>query len=186
MNRITNNDIFLTDLDELFQGDKFDVLYSDPPWGVGNLKYWRTMNEQDIVDDWFCFLERIKFLYERHGKANAPLYLETGLRFVKDLEKVFGVPKHIFNVVYTSKKLPNILMIWNDSPSVDLTGKTRLDLVVSALQHIEKGSLIFDPCVGLGTTARACKAIGFSLYANELNKKRMDRTASILPFEVIE
>ena len=24
--------------------EKFDILYSDPPWGLGNLKFWNTMN----------------------------------------------------------------------------------------------------------------------------------------------
>jgi hypothetical protein len=39
-------DIMSDDLDDLFQGAKADVLYTDPPWGEGSLKFWRTLNGQ--------------------------------------------------------------------------------------------------------------------------------------------
>ena len=33
-------------IDDLMGSDKVDFLYSDPPWGQGNLKYWQTINNR--------------------------------------------------------------------------------------------------------------------------------------------
>ena len=33
-------------IDDLMQGQKADFIYSDPPWGQGNLRYWQTMNKK--------------------------------------------------------------------------------------------------------------------------------------------
>jgi hypothetical protein len=185
--RISIRDIMFDNLDDLFKGEKAGCLYSDPPWGAGNLKYWRTMNEQkDHVVDWFQFLVRIKFLYERHVKG--PLFLETGLRFETDLVKVFGKTDAKYEIVYgsSSKKLPNILLCWGAVPGKSPAGMTGFDVpftVLSSLPSIPQ--IVFDCCVGLGTTAKVCKKIGAICYANELNRKRAERTMKILDFEQV-
>jgi hypothetical protein len=177
----------LDNLDDLFQGEKADCLYSDPPWGLGNLRYWRTMNEQkDHAVDWMRFLGRIKFLYERH--INGPLFIETGMRFEGDLIKVFGTTSARYEILYGSgsKKLPNILLCWGAIPGKSPSGMTGFDVpytVLSSLLSMPKS--VFDCCIGLGTTARVCKKIGAVCYANELNKKRAERTMKILDFERI-
>jgi len=185
--RISIRDIMADDLDALFKGEKAECLYSDPPWGLGNLKYWRTMNEQKGHNvDWFRFLERIKFLYERHVRG--PLFIETGVKFEDDLVKVFGNAAAKYNIVYGSgsKKLPNILLCWGAVPGKSPAGMTGFDVpytVLSSLSNVPKS--IFDCCVGLGTTAKVCKKIGAICYANELNPKRAARTMKILDFEQV-
>jgi len=181
--RISTRDIMIDDLDDLFKGEKADCLFSDPPWGLGNLKYWRTMNEQKGHNvDWFRFLERIKFLYERH--VCGPLFIETGIRFENDLVKVFGEPSARYEKVYGSKKLPNILLCWGAVPGKSPAGMNCFDTpiaVLSSLPNIPKS--VFDCCVGTGATAKACKKIGAVCYANELNPKRAAKTMKILDFE---
>jgi hypothetical protein len=178
----------LDNLDDLFKGEKADCLYSDPPWGLGNLKYWRTMNEQKGHNvDWFKFLERIKFLYEHHIRG--PLFLETGLKFEKDLEEVFGKPDARYQCLYGSgsKKLPNVLLCWGIVPGKSPAGMSGFDVpytVISSLPTIPKS--IFDCCVGLGTTAKVCKKINATCYANELNTKRASSTMKILDFEYLQ
>lgn len=184
--RISIRDIMLDDLDVLFKGEKAECLYSDPPWGLGNLRYWRTINEQRGHDvNWFKFLERIKFLYERH--VEGPLFIETGLRFEADLVKVFGSVSAKYEILYGSgKKIPNILLCWGAMPGKSPAGMTGFDVphtVITSLPKIPKS--IFDCCVGLGTTARVCKKIGATCYANELNPKRAARTMKILDFEKV-
>jgi len=34
------------ELDSMLAGERVDILYSDPPWGDGNLAYWQTMNRK--------------------------------------------------------------------------------------------------------------------------------------------
>ena len=33
-------------IEELMMNQKADFIYSDPPWGQGNLRYWQTMNKK--------------------------------------------------------------------------------------------------------------------------------------------
>ena len=186
--RITMKDIMASDLDELFAGNKAECLYSDPPWGIGNLKYWRTMNNQKGHNvDWFNFLERIKYLYKRH--VTGPLFLETGMRFENDLGEVFGKPDARYEILYGSggKKLKNLLLCWGAIPAKSPAGMFGFDIpytVLSTLTKVPKS--VFDCCVGLGTTAKVCKKIGAACFANELNRSRAASTMKILDFEVIE
>ena len=105
--RITMHDVMTNDLDDLFQGAKADVLYSDPPWGEGNLKFWRTHNGQKgHPTDWTAFIHRIKFLCDRH--VSGSLFIETGMRFEKDIIAVFGQPqgRYVIKCICQSKTDP--------------------------------------------------------------------------------
>ena len=31
---------------DLMLGERADIVYADPPWGPGNLKFWQTMNHK--------------------------------------------------------------------------------------------------------------------------------------------
>jgi hypothetical protein len=185
LNKISNYDIMQNDLDDLFKypiGIKADCLYSDPPWGEANLKYWRTINNQKNYSvDWRLFLHRLKFISDRH--VSGPLFIETGLRFKDDVISVFGVPIKIFECIYGNHKHKNLLLCWRDVPKIDLTNKGGVDLVYSCLSSLSfNPSVVFDPCVGLGNTARACKKIECNLFCNELNRNRMLRTMAIMEF----
>ena len=41
--RVRHGDI-MEGIDSLMEGQKADFIYSDPPWGQGNITYWQTMN----------------------------------------------------------------------------------------------------------------------------------------------
>ena len=60
-------------LDELMGAEKADLIYSDPPWGQGNVKYWQTMNKKmtgsEPVDiDFDAFLGRLFEVYRKYAK----------------------------------------------------------------------------------------------------------------------
>jgi hypothetical protein len=173
-----------SDLDDLFQGNKADVFYSDPPWGAGNLNFWRTYNGQKGHDtDWMKFVRRVKFLADRH--TTGPKFIETGLRFEQDIIAVFGKPQGRYIIRYKGggKVLDNLLLGYGEQPKLDPSGKTGFDVpftVLSSLPTPPKS--VFDCCVGLGTTARVAKKLGLVCYANELNPKRAAKTMKILDF----
>ena len=184
LNKISNYDIMINDLDCLFSNPdiKADCLYSDPPWGEANLKYWRTLNNQKGYSvDWNLFLKRLKDIYDKH--VSGPLFIETGLRFKDDLIFYFGTPTIIFECLYGNPKRKNLLLCFNAKPSIDLNNKGGVDLVYSCLSSLSfKPSVVFDPCVGLGNTAKACKKIGCNLICNELNRSRFLKTTEIMEF----
>jgi len=189
MHRITLHDIMTNDLDDLMQGEKVDVIYSDPPWGEGNLKFWRTYNGQKGHNvDWEKFVRRIKFLCDKHVKPGGSVFIETGMRFDKDIMAIFGQPQGRYIIKYKGggKVLDNVLLGYGPQPKIDPTGKTGIQVALSVLSSLPTPpKSVLDCCVGLGTTAKVAKKLGMTCYANELNPKRAAKTMKILNFNLV-
>lgn len=183
-NRITCRDIMIDDLNDLMQGEKAACMYVDPPWGAGNLKYWRTMNGQEgFAIDWTAFLKRLRFLYKKH--VNSVAFIETGLRFEKDVTNVFGKADDVYVIKYKggSKIYENLICIYGTT-SEDITGLMGREIVEKCLFNYRFKS-VFDPCVGLGGTVKVAKKYEMSIFCNELNIDRALRTAKILGVDII-
>ena len=43
-NHKVKNGNIMSGIEDLMLDNKADFIYSDPPWGQGNLRYWQTMN----------------------------------------------------------------------------------------------------------------------------------------------
>ena len=175
---MTMRDLTLDNLDDLMQGQKADVFYSDPPWGQGNLKYWRTMNGQAGYEvDWLKFVERIKWLCERH--VTGSMFIETGVRFEKDVVSIWGEPQGRYEIVYKAgnKYLPNILLGYGEQPTADPSGMTGWKIPHTVLSTLPTApTSVLDCCMGLGTTAKIAKKLDIMCYANELNPNRASKT----------
>ncbi len=162
-----------------------DAVYSDPPWGAGNLKYWRTINGQtDHAVDWSGFLRAFFGHCERHC-PNGPWFIETGVRFVDDVLACCNrTDASVLNCRYRggSKWYPNRLILFGGKfPSLGIPEDDRygLNLVRWALGDLPSGASVMDPCCGLGTTAKACRVLGLQFFGNELNEKRLAKTRAI-------
>jgi hypothetical protein len=166
-----------------------DAIYSDPPWGPGNLSYWRTMNgEKGERPSWSGFLSALAG-HSAHRCRTGPVWIESGLRWEGDVRDAFernGLRyQGRLDCIYRagSKWLPNALLLFggHELPEDTRTEKQRygLGLVTWALSR-HPGSSVFDPCSGLGTTARAAIALGRTFYGSELNPARKARTQAIL------
>lgn len=159
-------------------------MYTDPPWGPGMMKYFRTLNSEVSREDqldWGKLLRKLKELADVF--VNGPVFIEMGIRFREDVEEVFGKPRAVYFPKY-GKDLTNLLMVYGTHPIVSLDGAKGVSLVYGALKDLRPRS-VFDPFIGLGITARACKRLGAVCIGAELNQKRLAETAKILPFEVI-
>jgi tRNA G10 N-methylase Trm11 len=179
---LSNLDIMESDL----PFGRVDAVYSDPPWGGPNLKYWRTHNGQvGHPVDWGGFLGRFFYHCKKHC-PNGPWYVETGVRFIEDLVKASPLCLSGFRECRYkagSKWLPNVLLAFGHQfPAQPLPGEDRygVKLVRWCLSEIEAGSSVLDPCCGLGLTAKACVTHGLNFYGNELNPKRLERTRKVL------
>jgi hypothetical protein len=179
---LSNLDIVASDL----PFGRVDAVYSDPPWGGPNLKFWRTHNGQTGHPvDWGGFLERFFVHCKRHCPGG-PWYIETGVRFVSDLVNASPLPfvaKLDCRYKAGSKWLPNVLLAFGSPfPAQALREEDRygIKLVRWCLSEIAPGSTVLDPCCGLGLTARACLTHGLAFCGNELNPKRLERTRKVL------
>lgn len=194
--RVTNASIEDVILDEMLRGVKIDILYSDPPWGDGNMKYWVTMNQKMTGKiypqlTFQSLLDRIFNIVENH--VSGYVCLETGLRWEQKL--IDEMKKHgmyhikSFRLKYKSgsKMIDNVMVVCGTAEQYEFPftgynelynyyGKDLVTLVISKLP----GKIVMDPCCGMGYTAYAAVNNGKVFYGNEFNSKRLSKTIAIL------
>lgn len=163
-------------------GEHPDIIYTDPPWGAGNLKYWRTMNgerEKDFRPSWEEFKLILAAICE---KAKKHVFIEMGMRWRDEVVALISdsIP-HIqsYTVMYGKPAKPLSLNYFSRCP---------VELPVMNGWHDEKytwnslaavgvdDAVVLDPCCGLGMTARFSIAIGMVFHGYELNEKRLAKT----------
>ena len=185
-------------IDNLMGGKVADFIYSDPPWGQGNLRYWQTINKRhtgkepnDI--DYAHFLPHYFQLVSRFTKDLA--VIEYGVSWRDDVLKVSNDAGFTHMGVYTSlyqatKLLPLDVHVFSKSGNVqipqefesqcrDLRGLPLVKYIFDALLPSD-AQLVLDPMCGMGYTAQATVDKGLSFYGNELNEKRLGKTITRL------
>lgn len=165
-------------------GEKAHIIYSDPPWGPANLKYWRHHNGQTGHPvDWPGFLTILSRVVVETLSPGGHVFLEMGCRWIDELSEVMlktGFPEaHRWNIMYgpKSKPLPN--MLWYSGPGTScnpegMRGEPLTQHVINSVAS--PGVLVFDPCCGKGMTARCSVKSGMRFVGCELNPKRAEVT----------
>lgn len=166
-------------------GEMAHITYSDPPWGPGNLMYWRTHNKETTRPNWDVFLDTFCRLVSKYTDRDGHVLVEMGLRWVDQLAAAMAKYDRIetqrFNCFYTSKKLPNVL--WYSGPGIttDPSGLSGVAMTKTALSGVVKpGALVLDPCCGKGMTARCSIGLGMRFAGVELNPNRAKVTQAWL------
>lgn len=184
-----------------------DYVYSDPPWGDGNLRYWRTMNkkmnaaapEVAMIDpnsfDTNVFLSRFFQIVRDSCHDDAVIWIEYGQRWrteVVTLAARIGLQVMAqAQPVYGSQKLPLDLFVMAFKPrpfpgltdfSTRLAGVHGFRTLVCATAGfpLRPGETILDPCCGMGYTARLAVRNKMRFVGNELNAARLSKTVAIL------
>ena len=179
-------------------------MYSDPPWGEGNIKYWASINKRHTGQE----IEPASlpsFLGAVFGAArdfcDGYLLIEYGTRWRKEiiaLGEQHGFDFHgQVDLRYRSgaKLLPLDLIMFarpgvnypaGYKRSVEGThGYKTLQMAFHPLAEIVKKagnlpSIALDPCCGMGYTAQAAIDTGLAFRGNELNAKRLEKTKARL------
>lgn len=195
--RVTLGSLVDPQLDNsLLRSDRVRVLYSDPPWGDGNLKYWQTMAQKmtgstpdQITHD--QMRDRILGLITRY--VDGWVFIETGLRWrdywgnaLRSVGLAY-VESHRIWYQSGSKLIENVLISAcraTVSPArlgnvSDIRGAALAAHCVAALP-VSPGDILLDPCCGMGYSARAAVGRGMTFRGNELNSKRLDKTIAFL------
>lgn len=182
----------------LMEGDVADFVYSDPPWGQGNLKYWQTMNNkmtgaEPVEISFEDFLPHYFSLLQAYAKD--VLLIEYGVRWRDDLieaagaagfqssgtiasiygskSKSYPLDIHVFSKSGTAKLVPEF---------VKIAGETMGFAVVKAAfeYYAPSEGIVLDPMCGMGFTAQAAIDRGMTFRGNELNEKRLAKTIARL------
>lgn len=175
----------------LLGDERADVVYSDPPWGPGNLQYWATMHDRGSIprETWPAFLAAFCGTVATHRKPDAPIFVEMGLRWVDELDaamRAVGLERQRrLTITYgpKNKPLPNSVSLYG-SRDVEVTlpdpphGEPITRTILGAV--VKPGMLVLDPCTGFGMTARIAHALGARFRGTELNAVRLERTVAWL------
>lgn len=186
-------------IDDLMAGEKADFIYSDPPWGQGNLRYWQTMNnkmngaeKRDVT--YHDFISHYFGLIAKYAKDKC--VIEYGCQWNEDIVKMAesnGFIHHGSTVCYYkagSTIRPCDLHFLSKGSPVVLTEefkeacgvKQDLDLVEYIFDYLDVPSdgVCLDPMCGMGFTAQAALNMGMRFFGNELNYKRLEKTKARL------
>jgi hypothetical protein len=163
--------------DMVLAGEKPHVIYSDPPWGPGNLMYWRTQNGERKRPSWPDFLGTLCDVLRTAMSAQTHVFVEMGTRWVDELAAAMakrGLPERTrWTVAYGKPQRPNVLWYAGPGVSCEPSGMSGEAMTTHALTAVARpGELVFDPCCGKGMTARCALRLGMRFAGVELNPKR--------------
>lgn len=185
-------------IDDLMQDEMADFIYSDPPWGQGNLGYWQTINKRHTGQepsriDYKKFLTTFFDILRRYAKDR--VVIEYGIRWREDITrtaKAYGFETSGWATTYYksgSRKLPcDIHFFHRASPMILSNGLleylrdnsgVRVPVRVLA-EFAPNGGIALDPMCGMGYTAQAAVKSGMSFRGLELNSKRLAKTIQFL------
>lgn len=195
--RIQHGDI-MDGIDSLMQGQQADFIYTDPPWGQGTLKYFQTLNKRQTGQkpkdvNWSQFMGLFFGILNRYAKDG--VVIEMGQRWRDDV--MIQAHRHGFKhggvatSLYGNRKNPLPLDLHFISKSGLLETNPILERellkqwgfgVVDFMfdEFCPDEGLILDPMCGMGYTAKATIKRGLTFYGNEINEKRLEKTAAKL------
>jgi len=181
-------------IDDLMGGAKADVIYSDPPWGQGNVKYWQTMNHKQTgaATEEIKFAEFLNQVFDIIAKyAAGPALIEYGQRWREEIEAQakrigFKILLRCESWYHGGGKLyPLDFYVMSRGIEMKIPEGYAADLGklkggAFSVQAIEPfavpGGIVLDPMCGMGYTASAAMKHGMRFYGNELNANRLAKT----------
>jgi hypothetical protein len=192
--KVTNESIESPLVDAMLSGERASVLYSDPPWGDGNLKYWATMNRKMTGKmhrplTYAALVSRIVSLIEKY--VDGHVFIETGPKWEAETVEALGGSLHgarVYRLKYRSgsKLLSNVLIygvtdkrhsLMTFDPSEMCGPEVPRRCIASVASP---GGIVLDPCCGMGYSAKAAVAAGMRFRGNEFNAKRLQKTVDFL------
>lgn len=199
IHRLLCGDITQGAVQRLMGDERADVVYSDPPWGPGNQKYWHTQNARGSapLTDWPGFLRAFCRSIADVRKPEAPVFVEMGTRWVADLDAAMAEAGLAFRARWIitygpkNKPLPNVLNLYGpahvnfEMPSPPHGEPVTRAVISGAMNQLwslgrRTNRIVLDPCTGLGMTARITDTHGDLFRGTELNPARLARTVAWL------
>jgi hypothetical protein len=192
--RVTHASIDHSIIDTMLQGQTINILYCDPPWGDGMMKFFATLNKKqtgfrnDLIE-FDQLIDRLFQLTKRYVSGYA--CIEVGEQWVEPLKKQFENHGLFQTTVIKSKygKRPCFTIVAGTSNNYpvkkdifgnmeEMSGGAVSGHIVGILK-VENGKVL-DPCCGLGFTAKATIDAEMTFYGNEVNALRLQKTVEIL------
>ena len=188
---VSNEDVQHVDFNKLLEGSKAHILYTDPPWGDGNMKYWCTLNKRHTGQEieamsYKTLIKIIKDMIKNH--VDGYVFLETGNQWLDEtLEDIKDViyNQKVYSLRYKSgsKLLTNPVIVGTTNPNLVLPNLDALEgaidehsLKIAIPLLAKEGAILLDPTCGMGNSARSAIQNKMRFVGNEFNSKRLEKT----------
>ena len=192
---VSNEDVQNVDFNKLLKGSKAHILYTDPPWGDGNMKYWCTLNKRHTGQEieamsYKTLIKIIKDMIKNH--VDGYVLLETGNQWLDEtLEDIKDViyNQKVYSLRYKSgsKLLTNPVIVGTTNPNLVLPNLDALEgaidehsLKIAIPLLAKEGAILLDPTCGMGNSARSAIQNKMRFVGNEFNSKRLEKTIKSL------
>ena len=171
-------------LAQLLRDERADALYSDPPWGPGNARYWRTHARLPCPSAPWTELKAGLREALHHVRRGGPVWIEMGERWADEIVDLMASCDHAVTQRWTTRYrsggelLPCALLYSGTPLDLDPSDLRGADLPLACLRAygLPSDSVVLDPCCGKGYTARACVRLGLRFRGLELNPHRLGYT----------
>lgn len=171
-----------------------DFCYTDPPWGSGNLKYWKTINKKatmtdaELIDQ-HILEHRVVNVITNH--VNNYAFIVYGVREADSLMSKFKNSDKVTDVQYYEKTYNSgskptkncvICVTLNNAPKRDfsalenLHGTKGLHYVCDMFKNDYQ--TVLEMFVGIGYYLKILDKYGYEVVGNELNKARLTKALS--------
>ena len=192
---VSNEDVQNVDFNKVLKGSKAHILYTDPPWGDGHMKYWCTLNKRHTGQDieamsYKTLIKIIRDIIKNH--VDGYVFLETGNKWLdetlNDVKDVIYNEK-VYNLRYKSgsKLLTNPVIVGTTDPNLVLPNLDELEgaidehsLRIAIPLLAKEGAIMLDPICGMGNSARSAIKNKMRFVGNEFNAKRLEKTINSL------
>lgn len=171
----------LKDIMDYTSFPEYDIIWCDPPWEDGMVKYFETLNKKQngkiVVNKIDGILDTL-FRLAHNGK---PICVEYSVKGHERLIRIAEKYNHqYFHTTFAKQDngSPSVIIFFNTDFILpdNIVGYKNTTLGVQGL----KAKHVFDPFAGIGRTARAVLKAGATYHGSEFNKTRYDRLCSIL------
>lgn len=152
-----------------------DLIFSDPPWNIGNVRSFYTKAGINWGDfDFAGFSDRFFECLKEIGPRIC--YIEIGNQYVQDwklrLSRMYEYTQS-WQVVYYGKFPTNIIRGAVDGiTSLDYTGLDEAKIIYQVAKN-EAHSVMGDLCMGQGLVGLAAYEAGKQFVGTELNERRL-------------
>ncbi len=169
------------------------IIYSDPPWSVGNAKWWRSrakIQEPErppysaLLDAWCRCVAAMSPEHVLVEQSAIDSYRQD---FLDAVERCPGWPWPLleqWTVRYGPRladgtRRPNVLLHYgSETLAADPSqkhGDAMTRLVLGSLNY-PQGTWVCDPCMGKGMTSRLAHERGWNVLGLELSPRRLETT----------
>jgi len=192
--KIIQSNINDTDIDQHIQQHYptgVDFCYTDPPWGSGNLKYWKTMNKKmtnrdiDLIDQ-TQLEDRVVHLITSYVRNYA--FIVYGVHQAQSLIDKLKSKSNVTDVQYYEKTYNSgnkpmlncvICVTLNNAPIKDFSALENLH-GLKGLHYVcdlfkDQFKTVLEMFVGIGYYLKILDKYGYDVIGNELNNARLQK-----------